>query len=199
MTTPPRLTCSKCFRDEDVQQPVRLDDGSYQYTCNANHGGDGPHVWSKRLEDLVLPTRNGSSGEAETDDLLDPLLKVFANEDRWLEYGVVEYKLRQLAPFVFARHVAEAGHRMFGDSRETASKNRFSTALSRLEREGRLVHEMRLSTGAAWEHDKVVSYWAKPPAPPASKTLTWTAYCIANGRPDGWTDEDLAGLTPPKS
>src|SRR4051794_21112311 len=100
MTTPPRLTCSKCFRDEDVQQPVRLDDGSYQYTCTANHGTDGPHTWSQRIEHLVLPSGSGSAGEAETDDLLDPLLKVLATQDRWLEYGVVEHKLRQAAPSV---------------------------------------------------------------------------------------------------
>lgn len=158
-----RLFCPRCAHDDEGVLPTRTEDGSWQYICPASHDGDGPYVIP--TQHATWPTTANAhtgSGDAETDDLLDPLMKVFDCEDRWLEYGVVEYRLRQISPGVFARHVNEAHHHMFGDRRETASKNRFKTALTRLSAEGRLVREIRDSTGAAWTQTKRISYWARP-------------------------------------
>jgi len=182
--------CTKCFQDDDVQPPKHMGGGQWQYTCTAGHGGSGPHTWSTTVDSSGPSSPKKPTLDALTDDLLEPLMEVFQQEDRWLEYGVVEHRLRQIAPEVFARHVAEAGHHMFGAGATTASKNRISPALRRLRQDGKLVSAIRPSTGAAWQHDGVISFWAKPPAPPAGGTLTWVDYCAVLGRPDGWTDND---------
>jgi hypothetical protein len=193
-----RPTCPIDFRADDVTLPTKLSDGRLQYTCTASHGGAGPHTWTPDTDNWVLsPSPSAGGGEHNvTDDLLDPLMKVFTGEDRWLEYGVVEHRLRLLAPAVFIGHVRDASHFMFG-STETASKNRFSMALTRLANEGKLIRELWPSTGAAWKQTSPISYWSLPPAPPKDKTLTWADYCAELGRSDDWADEDRAGIWPP--
>jgi hypothetical protein len=189
------ICCEKCSRADDVALPTTKSDGALEYTCSGSHQGSGPHVWSVNPKNWALPASGGRrEGDNVTDDLLDPLMRCFAGPNVWLEYGVVEFELRGIAPKLFAQHVAEAGHVMLGKTGgETASKNRFSVALQRLERDGLLVHRSDASTGAAWKQTSPISFWAVPPGPPKAKTLTWSAFCAERGRSNDWVREDLAG------
>jgi hypothetical protein len=55
-----------------------------------------------------------------------------------VEYGIVEHRLRTRFPDLFAAHVADQGHSMFGSRAYTASSVRFGVTLGRLERMGDL-------------------------------------------------------------
>lgn len=177
------VTCPLCFSSDDVSYE-RLPDRVVEYTCMNGHAGAGPHRWFASLDDTAY---RGEAAEGVTDELLEPLSSCISPEDPWLEYGIVEYRFRQRFPELFAAHVRERGHRMFGD-RVTASAVRFASALGRLAERGELVKKYRPATGA-WAPQEV-TYWARPPAP--SSHLSWVDWCAEHGRPADWTDEDRA-------
>lgn len=189
------LTCPVCFRADEVSYPTPAPDGGWELECSAAHDGDGPYAF------VVEPVLGRAGGRMHsvptgiTDDLLQPLQACFRAEDGWLEYGVIEYRLRQLAPEVFARHVREAGHRMFGPKTNTASC-RISMALRRLRSQGHLDSYISGSTGAAWDGNPI-SYWSRTPDAARARALTWTQFCRVSGRTDDWDDTDRRGLDSP--
>lgn len=84
------ITCPKCFSADDVQPPRRLPDHLLQYTCT-NEAAHGHYEW--------LTTRNavqpsGDVTEGVTDELLEPLNQCVVADDPFVEYGIVEHRLR---------------------------------------------------------------------------------------------------------
>ena len=195
--------CPDCKTNFDAQFTGTDADGQMAYACDASHTGHGPTFFSAPLADPVTATVAKTAVKSVkydlpvTDDLLDPLLKCVFADDGWTEFGVIEHRLHQLAPEVFAGHVFAQGHRMFGPKETTASGARVSTALTRLAKQGFLVEDYLKSSGDAWKHSSLISFWALTPLAEHAGTLTWAAYCKQEGRPNGWTDADRAGLTSP--
>ncbi|MDP9443750.1 MAG: hypothetical protein M3P83_05130 [Actinomycetota bacterium] len=182
------LTCEKCFSADDVSWQ-RLPDRMILYTCSADHDGSGPHTFVRDRARLHAPAEEGAGGV--TDDLLDPLLSCIEPGEPLLEYGIVEYRLRDRFPRLFQEHVAERGHVLTGATVATASGVRFGVALGRLAASGQLVSIYGPATGA-WKYNGEVTYWARPPKP--SQTKTWVEYCAEIGRSPDWQDEDRQGL-----
>lgn len=166
----------------------RLPDRLVEYTCAGRHGGSGEHTW------LVSQAKVGWSAAAEegvTDELLEPLLGCVLPGEPFVEFGIVEYRLRLDRLDLFVAHVRERGHVMLAPGVATASSVRFSLALGRLARSGELVSRYGPATGA-WSYNSQVTYWARPPAP--NTELSWSDYCASLGRSAQWTDEDRAIL-----
>lgn len=208
------MFCTKCHSDAMMQIPVKTPDGGVRHTCLDDHGGTGP--WSFTVYPNPAPaaaaktpaekrTRTSSSSSRVStmpavppppakNDLLEPLLECFEVGGPWLEYGVVEAKLREIAPAVFARHVREAGHTMFGATSTTAS-GRIAMALGALRAQRKLVTFTAPSTGRAWG-GKPTSFWGLDKLTPRTQVLTWASYRAEQGLPDDWTEDDRAGLTP---
>jgi hypothetical protein len=199
--------CPECYRADDVRVPTLDPDGNLEFVCTDGHGGAGPVVFLRPARAAEPAARSRTAvvrvDERKTDDLLDPILACIGADDGWVEYGVVEHRLREVAPAIFARHVAEAGHIMFGPKSSTASGVRFAMALRRLADRGVLQGRIDASTGAAWKHDRIISFWRLVPESPdeaarqPTTVLTWAAYCAALGRSDDWTPADRSGLTSP--
>ena len=203
--------CPQCHRADDVRPPTLNPDGDLEFVCSDRHAGMGPVVFLR----LAQPDPSASSVPAaergavrileplKTDDLLEPMRACIQESDGWVEHGVLELRLRQHAPEIFARHVAEAGHIMFGPKRNTASGVRFAMALRRLAAAGQLESDVRRSTGEAWKQSTMIGFWRAVPegvdaiANLASTTLTWADHCAAAGRSDDWTNADRAGLSSP--
>ncbi len=183
------VTCEKCFSADDVSL-APLPDRMVLYTCSASHGGDGPHTFLRSRQQLSAPTEEGPGGL--TDDLLDPLLSCIESGEPLLEYGIVEYRLRQGYPRLFREHVAERGHFLTGATVATASSVRFGVALGRLAASGQLVSVYGPATGA-WKYNGQVTYWARPPKP--VRRMMWVEYCAEIGRSSEWQDADRQGLT----
>lgn len=99
--------------------------------------------------------------EGVTDELLEPLSQCVLAEDPFVEYGIVEHRLRTRFPDLFAAHVAEQGHSMFGPRPYTASSVRFGVALGRLERLGELISEYGPAIGA-WPYTATSPTGPKP-------------------------------------
>jgi hypothetical protein len=157
-----------------------------EYTCSAAHNGTGEHTW------LVSQASVGWTAETEygvTDELLGPLLDCVVPGEPYVEFGIVEYRLRETRPDLFRAHVADRGHVMLAPGVATASSVRFGTALGRLARSGELVSRYGPATGA-WKYNGQVTYWARPPAPIGS--VSWAEHCKHLGRSPEWTDEDRA-------
>ena len=181
-------TCPRCFSADDVTYE-RLPDRLVRFTCARNHEDADPHHWVEALDAVAF------SDEADagvTDDLLDPLSACVEVGGPWEEYGIVEYRLRQRFPDLFAAHVRDRGHRMLGPHKITASGVRFAIALGRLADRGELLRTYGPATGA-WAPQEI-TYWAKPPAPATTSRLTWAQWCIDHGRSPEWTDADRAGF-----
>ena len=183
------VTCPRCFTDYDVTVSRRLPDKMLEYMCSGSHDGAGEHVWLGSVTDA---TQSFDAEDGVTDELLDPLLGCVHAGEPFVEYGVVEYRLRLAHPDLFVAHVRDRGHVMLGPRKgqATASSVRFATALSRLSRSGELLTVYGPGTGA-WRHDERISYWARPPQPTGAH-LTWVAFCATLGRSSEWTDEDRA-------
>ena len=183
------ITCEKCFSAEDVTYQ-RLPDLAVLYMCSRSHGGEGPHAWIKSVSELATPDEQAAEGV--TDELLEPLSACVDPGDPFVEYGIVEYRLRQRYPDLFLAHVRDRGHVILGPKAYTASSVRFGVALGRLAQAGELTSKYGPATGA-WRYNSQITYWARPPVPDQSM-LTWADYCEALGRSSMWTDEDRAAL-----
>lgn len=184
------ITCPKCFSADDVLPPRRLPDHLLQYRCTNPVHGD--HEWLTS-RDAVQPACDVQEGV--TDDLLEPLYQCVEVGEPFVEYGIVEHRLRTRFPDLFAWHVAEQGHSMFGSRAYTASSVRFGVALGRLERMGELVSQYGPATGA-WRYNGQVTYWARA-ASADPRRKTWVEYCAELGRATEWTDDDRRGLRTP--
>jgi hypothetical protein len=104
------IACPVCFRADDVSYQ-RLPDKQLSYFCTGRHPGGGPHEWFGAAD---AGSAGWSAAEGVTDELLDPLLACIVPEDGLLEYGIVEFRLRQQFPDLFRAHVAERGHVLLG-------------------------------------------------------------------------------------
>ncbi len=185
------ITCPKCFSADDVLPPRRLPDRMLQYRC-VNESAHGEYEWLTSHEAVQSPSQ---VEEGVTDDLLEPLNQCVLAGDPFVEYGIVEHRLRARFPELFAAHVAEQGHSMFGSRAYTASSVRFGVALGRLERLGELTSEYGPATGA-WHYNGQVTYWARNP-PTTRQRQSFAEYCATIGRSPHWTDDDRRGLRPP--
>lgn len=185
------ITCPKCFSADDVLPPRRLPDQLLLYRCT-NEQAHGDYEWVTTRH-AVQPPEEVQDGV--TDELLEPLNHCVLADEPFVEYGIVEHRLRTRFPELFAAHVAEQGHSMFGSRAYTASSVRFGVALGRLERLGELVSQYGPATGA-WHHNGQVTYWTRTP-PTDMRRKTWSEYCAEIGRPPTWTDDDRLGLQTP--
>jgi hypothetical protein len=185
------ITCPKCFSADDVLPPRRLPDHLLHYHCT-NGRAHGDYEWITTREAVQPP---GEVQDGVTDELLEPLNQCVLAGEPFVEYGIVEYRLRTRFPALFAVHVAEQGHAMFGSRAYTASSVRFGVALGRLERLGELVSEYGPATGA-WHYNGQVTYWAKPESSDRRRK-SWAEHCVEIGRSPQWTDDDRLGLRTP--
>jgi hypothetical protein len=183
------VTCPTCFSADDVSYR-RLPDKQVAYYCVGRHPDGRPHEW---VGTLSAAGRGWTASEGVTDELLEPLLRCVDPEDGLLEYGVVEYRLRERYPELFRAHVAERGHVLLGHTQTTASAVRFGLTLGRLERAGDLAYEWGPATGA-WSYNGRISYWCRPPALGRSR-LSWADFCAQIGRSADWTDEDRRAVS----
>ncbi len=182
-------TCPACFSADDVSYQ-RLPDQQVAYYCVRKHEDGKPREWVRPLD---TTTNSWSAAEGVTDELLEPMLSCVSPDDPLLEFGVVEYRFRQRYPDLFRAHVAERGHVLVGRTQTTASAVRFGVALGRLARAGDLAYIYGPATGA-WSYNGRVAYWSRPPAE-GRAILSWEQFCISDGRPAEWTDEDRAFLS----
>lgn len=184
------ITCPRCFTFDDVSSR-RLPGRMLEYTCSADHGGAGEHVW---LGSLDQATSAFDTDEGVTRDLLQPMLTCVRPGDPFVEYGIVEYRLREGYPEIFISHIRDRGHVMLSrGSQATASSVRFASALSQLARGSELLTVYGPGTGA-WSHDERISYWARPPKP-TGPYLSWAQFCADQGRPAEWTPADRRPFT----
>jgi hypothetical protein len=155
------ITCPRCFTFEDVSSR-RLPGQMLEYICSIDHDGTGEHVWLGSFADA---TRSFDMDSGITRELLQPLLSCVRPGEPFVEYGIVEYRLREAYPDLFISHVRDRGHVMLARGNQaTASSVRFAAALSQLTRGGELLMVYGPGTGA-WRHDERISYWARPPKP----------------------------------
>lgn len=182
-------TCPICFRADDVRWS-RLPEQSISYVCDDPHGGAGPNSWTA-VTGSREPTEAATAGV--TAELLEPLLRCVREGDPFVEYGVVEYRLRTGFPALFHAHVADRGHSILGHRQATASSVRFAATLGRPADQGALLKTWGPATGA-WSRNERVTYWARPPAP-VGPQLTWADFCASISRSPEWTAEDVEELT----
>jgi hypothetical protein len=179
------VTCPKCFSADFVTWQ-RLPDSMLMYTCSAGHAGDGQHHFVRPVS--AAAGGDEAADEGVTDELLEPIASCVVVGEPFVEYGVVEYRLRQAFPKLFLAHVHDRGHVLTGKTIATASSVRFGVALGRLARTGELLSVYGPATGA-WSYNGRVTYWARPPEPDG-QPLTWAAYCTQHGRSPEWTTAD---------
>jgi hypothetical protein len=160
--------------------------GGLLYTCWFTHGGEGNVSWQGSGGHVAI------SSDGVTAELVNPFEQILRSLPHALiEYGVLEYRLREEYPDLFAAHVAARGHVLtgVGAGNATASSVRFAVALMRLERAGIVSYQMRLATGA-WSYNDKVSFWALNPPPPVGAIVTWAEFCADIGRDPEWTEKD---------
>jgi hypothetical protein len=153
------VTCERCFSaDEVTWQPLpdrMVTPARPRTAAAARTPSPGRSPGSPR------PSRKGRAGSPTTCWIRCCRA---SSPEPLLEYGIVEYRLRQRFPRLFQEHVAERGHVLTGATLATASSVRFGVGLGRLAADGQLVSVYGPATGA-WKYNGEVTYWATPKAP----------------------------------
>jgi hypothetical protein len=171
-------TCPRCFRADEVTQQRSID-GLWTFTCDDGvaHGDGAPYVWDATNEPL------GSEGDVQQSltPYLAPLRSCVVPGEPYLEYGVVEWRFRALAPQLFSELVAEHGHTRLNPITSKKSASAYlAQALGLLAASGELVRVYGPATGT-WSYNGRVTYWAAPPAPPTTSRLSWKQFALDNG------------------
>ena len=170
---PPKPVCALCGVDDDVTT-VHLGDGAWRHVCNGS-GHSEPRIWeeevvSSGVDDLAL------EGLAQEWGLYDDLPKCVITGEPFVEYGIVEYRYKQLNPARYAALIGRYSHTKVGPSHYTTSSF-IAGALGRLWKRGDLTATWGTATGY-WAYNGVISYWALPNAPDAG-LLTWKEFAEA--------------------
>jgi hypothetical protein len=172
-------TCPQHHHADDVLPRLSMD-GIWEFTCDRpDHEPPGPYTW--------MGSNDGGAGPISNigrtlGPLTSPLLNCLNPGEPWVEYGVVEWRFRILAPSVFDDLVQEHGHIVLNPRAEkgwTASAY-LVHALVDLRREGRIDRIFGAATGP-WERQPEVSYWATPPTPPTTTRLSWAEFAAREG------------------
>jgi hypothetical protein len=181
-----------CFRGDDVTA-IGQADGDWEYSCNNPFHADGTHSWivSARGVTTYVTSREGYLDEL---GVSDDLLASIQPDDPWLEYGVVEHRFSEQSSS-YARLVSEYGHSRMSSAHGgwiepplpgRIVSSRLAQGLGQLAREQLIAKTFQMSTGY-WAYNGPTSYWAPPPAPPESRTLTWMEYATQQGLdPEEW-------------
>jgi hypothetical protein len=189
MNLAPKQVCQLCeYDDEFVAAMVSPDGEAWLYAC-ASPAHDEPHTWESKIAHYVP----GREGACEDLGLYDDLEHCVLTGEPWVEYGVVEHRYKLHRPDVyFGEMLARWGHRANKPQRSTLS-GVIAGALGQLSREGALVGRFGKAT-AYWSYNGKISYWAKPPAPPAEPSITWQSFAEA----DPTLDPNTWKITPPQ-
>lgn len=184
-------TCPKCFRADEVTQQRSID-GLWTFTCDdrREHGGGKPFVWDATNEP------GGSDGDVRQSlsPYLAPLRACLTADEPYVEYGIVEWRFRSIAPQLFAQLVAEHGHtRLNPISSKKSASAYLAQSLGLLAADEQLVRVYGTATGT-WSYNGQVTYWAAPPAPPTTSRLSWKQFALENGLdPDDITTGPAGG------
>lgn len=174
-------TCPKCFTSDEVTQQRSID-GLWTFTCayRSKHDDGSPHVWDAGNEP------EGADGDVRQSlsPYLGPLRACLRADEPYVEYGIVEWRFREVAPTLFAELVAEQGHRWLNPIETTKSTSAYlAQALGLLAADGDLVRVYGTSTGI-WSYLGQVTYWAIAPGPPTTSRLSWKQFAADAGLDD---------------
>lgn len=163
------------FHGNEGVPPVFLGDeaGSWEYTCprSKGHPTDGPYTWISVPEPPEVP---GLSGLANELNLYIKLPAVLAlHRGHWVEYGVVERSFALSNPDDFAVLVDKYGHTAIRAQQFTVSAY-LARTLGDLSRIGSVLYHPGPATGR-WSYNSTISWWALPPAPDWSTSMSWAA------------------------
>ena len=78
----------------------------------------GSHSWINSVSELATPDELAAEGM--TGELLGPVSACVDPDEPFVEYGIVEYRLRQRYPDLFLAHVRDRGHVILGPKAYTA-------------------------------------------------------------------------------
>lgn len=175
-------TCPRCFTADEVTQRPSID-GLWTFTCDygSKHDDGRPHTWDA--------TNDADRSEGDVRQSLTPYLSPLRNcllpDEPYVEYGIVEWRFRGLAPRLFADLVKDHGHRQLNPIETSKSTSAYlAQALGLLAADGDLVRVYGPATGT-WSYNGQVTYWAVAPGPPTTSRLSWKDYATAEGLDPG--------------
>lgn len=170
--------CPQCHTNDEVTQ-IRGLGGAWTFTCDfrSKHDDRMPHTWEDTND---ADTATGEVRQSLT-PYLSPLRACLAPGQPYLEYGVVEWHFRKVAPQLFNDLVTEHGHRQLNPMATPKSTSAYlAQALGLLAADGELVRVYGTATGA-WSYLGQVTYWAVAPGPATTSRLTWKAFAEQQG------------------
>jgi hypothetical protein len=181
--------CPLCGDDYDVTaEGVPAGDagsGLRPFRCrHPQHGGEG-FVWFAAPAGLSGKGGGGADlGFAEELGLYDLLPTLLVRGEPWVEYGIVERRLREAEPDVFAELVERYGHIETHGSKTYTASAFIARTLGDLTRPPRGPLVASCGTGPAtgfWSYNHQVFYWALPPGPPVSDKRTFVEWAQIRG------------------
>jgi hypothetical protein len=171
-------TCPRCFSADEVTQQRGVD-GLWTFTCDyrSKHEERQQYVWDASND----PDGREEDVRRSLTPYLDPLHACLIAGEPFVEYGVVEWRLRSGAPALFSELVAEHGHRRLNPIPSDKTTSAYlAQALGLLAADGKLVRLYGTATGA-WSYNGTVTYWALAPGPAATSRLSWKTYAVEHG------------------
>ncbi len=164
--------CPLCAIDDAVQS-THLPSGETLFTCHsARRHPEDPYSWT--YDERGIAQRYPQEGLAAELNLFDDISKCFHDGDAWLEYGIIEDRLKALNPDGFETLRSIYGHTILDGPRKYSMSTYIARhVLSKLESLGELAWFQGKPTGVWKLHNSDISYWAGTPAPPRDGTKTY--------------------------
>lgn len=190
LTAPSKQVCPLCGRDDTVVQ-LGVKDGKWLYRCSNPKKHPEPLDWASA--DVAPAEDDREPGVMEEFGLFQDLPHCLNAGEPFVEYGVVEYRYRQLRPDTFSEIVAKYGHRAIEMGRPYTTSGFLASALRILANRGEVELRWGPATGF-WTYDGTVGYWALAPAS-SDALLTWEEFAAREGLDLVTSVEDIRGKT----
>lgn len=185
-----KQVCPLCGRDDTVVQ-LGIKDGKWLFRCSNAKKHFTSVDWASA--DLTPDEDDREPGVMEEFGLFQDLPHCLDAGEAFVEYGVVEYRYRQLRPDTFKDIVSKYGHRAVELGRPYTTSSFLASALRILANR----NEVELRWGAAtgfWTYDGTVGYWALAPAS-SDELLTWESFAKNEGLDPATAVEEIREMT----
>jgi hypothetical protein len=169
MRSVPSPVCPLCASGNELDTPVTLPEGGWQFVCRASHG---PYVFDLDSDSQVVPYPEDLAADLA---ICDDLRTLVTNEFQRVEYGIVEHMYGTNHRKKYDKLIGIYGHAATTPSTYTASSF-IASVLGRLHVLGDLNSALSLATGY-WSENVAVSYWCPGDVEPVPKK-TWEAFAV---------------------
>ncbi len=169
MISPPISPCPLCASTDNVERPVALPEGGWQFVCRGDHD---PYAFDVDSDAQLVPFPEDLAADLE---ILEDLRALILNEFQRVEYGIVEHMYGTAHRKKYDKLINAYDHGALEGGKYTTSSF-IAGVLGRLRLAGQLNGAIGPATGY-WSQNVAITYWCPAGVEPENGK-TWEVFAI---------------------